>query len=248
MKFLKNKQVWQILAIIVIMAVAIILLFVPELIDHKYPYSYDKIKKQNDKIVSINSNLISNESNIQNSIYSLEAIELELETVDEDVFQIRKGIRESDFEMHIPSILISLEQAALKNNLKLTIDYNSMTTTTNQAVPVLPPTNDSPTKQEPGEDKDDKNVTVTEEDKDEDDVAPSQPAPKANPSTAIPEIEGIDVTTIPIQVSGSYYNVRNYIRYLDEVGMIEPSSVVLTSEGRKVSSSVVLNVFHGEVD
>lgn len=60
-------------------------------------------------------------------------------------------------------------------------------------------------------------------------------------------IEGLDVTVIPIQIKGSYHSVRSYIQYLDKIGMIAPSSVVLESEGKKVKGKVILNVFHGEV-
>lgn len=254
MKTLKSKQLWQIVAIIAIIVASVILLFVPQAIDNKYPYTYQNIQDKKDNVNSLNQALLSNEGTIQTSIQRLEEIEKEDEILKEEVFKIRKGIKETDFELHIPSVLIALEQNAIKNNVEIVIGYNSMQETADDGETSQPaPSNEN----EASED-----VTITEEettgetetgeeqegeDKSEQENK-STPAPMPTPNSSIPEIPGINVNTIPIQISGSYANVRNYIRYLDEVGMIEPSSVVLMSEGRKVSGSVMLNIFHGEVD
>lgn len=254
MKTLKSKQLWQIVAIIAIIVASVILLFVPQAIDNKYPYTYQNIQDKKDNVNSLNQALLSNEGTIQTSIQRLEEIEKEDEIIKEEVFKIRKGIKETDFELHIPSVLIALEQNAIKNNVEIVIGYNSMQETADDGGTSQPaPSNEN----EVSED-----VTITEEettgetetgeeqegeDKSEQENK-STPAPMPTPNSSIPEIPGINVNTIPIQISGSYANVRNYIRYLDEVGMIEPSSVVLMSEGRKVSGSVMLNIFHGEVD
>ena len=242
MKTLKNKQLWQIVAIIAITVASVILLFVPQAIDNKYPYTYQNIQDKNDDVNSLNQALLSNEGTIQTFIQRLEEIEKEDEVIKEEAFKIRKGIKETDFELHIPSVLIALEQNAIKNNVEIVIDYNSMQGTANGGE-IRQPTHEvsegvTITEEETtGE-------TETEEDKSEQENKPT-PKPMPTPNSSIP---GINVNTIPIQISGSYANVRNYIRYLDEVGMIEPSSVVLMSEGRKVSGSVMLNIFHGEVD
>ena len=254
MKTLKSKQLWQIVAIIAIIVASVILLFVPQAIDNKYPYTYQNIQDKKDNVNSLNQALLSNEGTIQTSIQRLEEIEKEDEVIKEEVFKIRKGIKETDFELHIPSVLIALEQNAIKNNVEIVIGYNSMQETADDGGTSQPaPSNEN----EVSED-----VTITEEenteatetgeeqegaDKSEQENKPT-PKPMPTLSSSIPEIPGINVNTIPIQISGSYANVRNYIRYLDEVGMIEPSSVILMSEGRKVSGSVMLNIFHGEVD
>ena len=254
MKTLKSKQLWQIVAIIAIIVASVILLFVPQAIDNKYPYTYQNIQDKKDNVNSLNQALLSNEGTIQTSIQRLEEIEKEDEIIKEKAFKIRKGIKETDFELHIPSVLIALEQNAIKNNVEIVIGYNSMQETADDGGTSQPaPSNEN----EVSED-----VTITEEENTEETETgeeqegedkseqenKSTPTPMPTPNSSIPEIPGINVNTIPIQISGSYANVRNYIRYLDEVGMIEPSSVVLMSEGRKVSGSVMLNIFHGEVD
>lgn len=262
MKTSKSKQLWQIVAIIAIIVAAVILLFVPKAIDNKYPYTYQNIQDKNDDLIFLNRVLLSNEGTIQDSIQRLEEVEKEDEVIKEEAFKIRKGIKETDFELHIPSVLIALEQNAIKNNVEIVIGYNSMQATANgggisqpapsnenevsEGVTITEEENtgETDTGEEQGEEQEEEQEN---EDKSEQENNPTPP-PMPTPNSSIPEIPGINVNTIPIQISGSYANVRNYIKYLDEVGMIEPSSVVLGSEGRKVSGSVMLNIFHGEVD
>lgn len=252
MKTLKSKQLWQIVAIIAIIVTSVILLFVPQAIDNKYPYTYQNIQDKKDNVNSLNQALLSNEGIIQTSIQRLEEIEKEDEILKEEVFKIRKGIKETDFELHIPSVLIALEQNAIKNNVEIVIDYNSMQETADDGGQPAPSNENEVSEDVTITEEETTGETETGEEQEGEDKSEqenkSTPAPMPTPNSSIPEIPGINVNTIPIQISGSYANVRNYIRYLDEVGMIEPSSVVLMSEGRKVSGSVMLNIFHGEVD
>lgn len=60
-------------------------------------------------------------------------------------------------------------------------------------------------------------------------------------------IDGLNTTIVPIIVEGKYNDVRSYIKYLDEIGLIEPSSVELSSKEKKVTAKIVLNIFNGEV-
>lgn len=59
-------------------------------------------------------------------------------------------------------------------------------------------------------------------------------------------VEGMNITEIPIVVTGNFSEVRSYLKYLDEVGSIEPSSFNMISHGSIVSSSVILQIFHEE--
>lgn len=289
MKTLKNKALWQGLAILAISVVSAILLFFPEAIENRYPYSYKRIVDEQNNVESLNMRLSSNESSIKSSIDNVDRLEFEKEGSSEEEFVVRKGIVEEDFELHIPSLLISLEQNAIKNKVDLEIDFAAMATTPSnggapetynpdgsvsqdgtQGTPEVPTTEQDPVV--PGDSAEivADDITVTEQetkpeettqvDKDKaetekesgseaakEDVAEGETDYIAQ-STETPVIEGIDVTTIPLSISGTFYNVRNYIKYLDEVGMIEPSSVVITSEGRTVTSSIIINIFHGEVN
>ena len=289
MRGLRSKQILQFLAILTIIIASVVLLFLPNLIQDRYPYSYPRVSEGKENVESLNRELISNESIIENTIIDLEETEVIEKEVAEKEFNVRKGIIEEDFELHIPSILIKLEQEAIENNLDLVIDYNSMTTSGDSGY------SDYLTEEEyqgfdesergnPNEhfDEDDLSdedgfsggqvfaqeseeqdgISITEnvDENNNDDETTEQENSESNDRQenpddefdrhkyTIPAIEGINVTTIPLGISGSFYNVRNYIRFLDEVGMIEPSSVIITSEGRNVSASIVINIFHGEVN
>ena len=289
MRGLRSKQILQFLAILTIIIVSVVLLFLPNLIEDRYPYSYPRVNEGKENVESLNRELSSNESIIENNIITLAETEVEEKEVAEKEFNVRKGIIEEDFELHIPSILIKLEQKAIENNLDLVIDYNSMTTSGASGY------SDYLTEEEyqgfdesergnlnehfdeddlsdednfsggqvfaqETEEQDGISITENVDENNNDDETIEQENSESNDRQenpddeferhkyTIPAIEGIDVTTIPLGISGSFYNVRNYIRFLDEVGMIEPSSVIITSEGRNVSASIVINIFHGEVN
>lgn len=255
MKNLKNKQILQILIMISIVAISVILFLFPKLIDYRYEYSYENIKTGKEQVESLNNTLVSNEATILHKISELEELKKERDKVLREESQI--GINESDFILDIPSILITLEQNALGNNVELSIDYNAMVTNSNSNPSqdnYSDETEDVPSaseSEETLENEDDTAEERTGDDSEQNKIALIEENKEGNDdkeilSTATPNIEGIDVTVIPISISGSYSRVRDYIKYLDEVGMIEPSSVTLKSEGDKVTSSVVLNVFHGK--
>ena len=68
--------------------------------------------------------------------------------------------------------------------------------------------------------------------------------PKIDNNVTIPTIDSIDVTTIPIEVKGTFFKVRDYLKFLDELGLIEPSSVKMTTDGMEVTAEITLNIFH----
>ena len=70
--------------------------------------------------------------------------------------------------------------------------------------------------------------------------------PKIDNNVKIPTIDSIDVTTIPIEVKGTFFKVRDYLKFLDELGLIEPSSVKMTTDGQVVTAEITLNIFHGK--
>ena len=262
MRGLRSKQILQFLAILTIIIVSVVLLFLPNLIEDRYPYSYPRVNEGKENVESLNRELSSNESIIENNIITLAETEVEEKEVAEKEFNVRKGIIEEDFELHIPSILIKLEQKAIENNLDLVIDYNSMTTSGASGY------SDYLTEEEyqgfdesergnlnehfdeddlsdednfsggqvfaqETEEQDGISITENVDENNNDDETIEQENSESNDRQenpddeferhkyTIPAIEGINVTTIPLGISGSFYNVRNYIRFLDEVGMID---------------------------
>lgn len=86
-----------------------------------------------------------------------------------------------------------------------------------------------------------------EQENTEENKASEDPFDSANLQNSALKIDGLNTTIVPITIKGNFSEVRDYIKYLDELGMIEPSTVSIKSTGKKVTAKVVLNVFHGEV-
>lgn len=256
-----------ILIALTIITSAIIFLY-PNLVD--YPYSYNNLVEKQEQIENKNYDLNQNESILLGKVNEFERLEEEREMVYDEAFNLKRNIREEDFIMDMPAFLISMEQQAKSDKVKLIIDYNSIVTTSGSTTPSIEMSdgqhnseghpNDPNNEQEQLEsdeqeedERDNENNNDSEDngensnDKDSDSEEENLEADIMEVTSGQVTIEGLDVTTIPIRLEGSYSNIRDYLKYLDRIGMIEPSSINLTSEEKLVKGTVILNVFHGEV-
>lgn len=59
---------------------------------------------------------------------------------------------------------------------------------------------------------------------------------------------GLQTAVVPIEVSGGYKNIREYISYLDGLGLVRPYSVNMVSDGKVVTANISLNIMYGEVN
>jgi len=268
----KNNSILQIIAIVVIISVSIIVFFfqdiIPEEIDTS-KFSYDNIVNKKEEVDSLIDLTSSNESVIEDTIQRLQSTKERAREVEKEANLVRQGVNQDDFVLDIPSFLIDLEQNAYKNEVELKIDYNSMVTSSSRVSDGYhldgeeyeedfgePSDQDFSGEGDSSgvggslEEQEDEGVTLETQDEEqsfdgEQDVGQDS---EFSPGGAnLPDIEGISITVIPISISGKYSDVRNYIKYLDQVGMIEPYSVKLESDGDSISGSVILNVFHEEV-
>ena len=245
MKFIK-KEYGYIILIMLIIAGSGVLFFYPKAIEYKYPYSYENLTNKKQTVETNNGTLKQNEGVIRSSMNELEDIKMMEEMKSDEAFEVRKTIKESDFDFKISSILISLEQRSYENNVDLKIAYSSIKhITSDGTVNDYQPEVNYDEQENTDENNSDIIINEQEEEQENIQVEPEFTEETINKGTV--QIEGIDVAVIPIIVEGSYYNVRNYIKYLDQIGMIEPSSVILDSEEKVVKGKIILNVFHGEV-
>lgn len=58
---------------------------------------------------------------------------------------------------------------------------------------------------------------------------------------------GIEVTTIPIEVTGTYDGVKAFIKDLDRFNYLEPTKIDINSLGDNVDAKIVISVFHGDI-
>lgn len=265
-----------------IVILSVVILFMPNLIEQKYPWTYQNIQDKKNELISVSGTLSGNEREIQSLKQNLQDLEKREEEASEDVFQLKKGMKGSDFQIDIPSFLITLEQKAYEGEVELLIGYNSLVTTegstSSQEKPILDE-NGIPIEYSPEGELDDsqseqgtpqengdpeatteeakankstnegievnKSTNETEGSKDGENKEEDK-GPEINNNVEIPVIDSIDVTTIPIEIKGTFFKVREYLKFLDELGLIEPSSVKMTTDGLEVTADITLNIFHGE--
>ena len=259
---MKVNRIYQIVAIIVIVVLSSVILFIPNPIGQKYPWTYQNIQDKKKELISVSETLSGNEREIQHLKQNLQDLKKREKEAAEDVSQLKKGMKDADLQRDIPSFLITLEQKAYETGVDLLIGYNSLITTkgssshqaptaessteggvdddkSGQGTPQENKASDKTTKETEANEsttkaKDSKDGENKEEDK----------GPKINNNVKIPTIDSIDVTTIPIEVKGTFFKVRDYLKFLDELGLIEPSSVKMTTDGMEVTAEITLNIFH----
>lgn len=252
----KIKDYIAVFLILVVVVGTVVILFYPDKVDYKH--SYVELQDKKVTVEENNGKLIQNESTILSKKNQLDSNLEEEQRISLEAAELKRNINEEDFKLNIPSFLISMEQQSYKDNVKLNIDYASITTNYapgqepagGQGLPntpgmpqVTPPGQDqqaTPPAQQGGTD----GVTVTTPS--DSTSAGFSPEEIANGTI---QIEGFNSTIIPLTIEGSYANVRSYIKYLDGIGLIKPSSVVLNSnaEDKIIVGKIVVNVFHGEV-
>lgn len=294
----RDATVLQVLGIIVIVALTVVTMFYPEVLGNEH--SLKSIKEKEATITSLNGELKSTERNVQDSKSNLERVKSDAESIGQEADRLKIGIQNTNFKLHMPSILISLEQKANEYDLKLLMEYDKIETIdAADSVPVdgeesstdlgmtegeQPAESETEAEQAKDEEKlvqsstdtslpeEEKNDSESKKETEINNVVKSGEADAANvkkedgtavPVAAtdgtnpeevdmsaalknIPSIPGISVTLIPVRVSGTYANVRSFIKYLDEVDFIEHNYVDLHSSGETVSGIIVFNVFHAE--
>lgn len=276
----RDKKALQFFVIILFLILTTITMFYPEKLNYKF-----SLKEIENKVVMANeleNEVKRNEPVIEEKLLELYSLEDLSARIERKAETLKQGIKKEDLSIHMPSILISLEQNAKKNKVDLIIEYEAIETYMSNQQNIEEETSGIEEKINDEEkdktdssddenieenieikkekDKSEKNETkldsqkreneeVTierkENNKDTNDV---HEIDKAIVKNLIPNIEGINITTVPVKIKGKYSNVREFIRYLDTIDYLEPSFVDLSSNGEEVIGAILIHVFHGEVD
>lgn len=126
----------------------------------------------------------------------------------EKEFRHLGGENSENSELHMPSVLIMLEQNASYFGLDFILHYNNHNTKKSNTM----------------------EVNDTQEDEFE-------------TASYVQQASGLTVTPMPIEVTGDYYAVREYINTLDHIDFIEPTAVEIESLGEKVVAKINISVF-----
>ena len=261
----------KVFGIIAVVTLMVVTMFYPEYI--RNPYSIKEIENKQEEVSNLNNTIMSNESIISNGSMNLEQLREDVSSLETEYKRMESGLVDTEFKLHIPSILVTLEQTAKNNELEIMIDYENINQYGGSSDDMEEELHDE------FDHDDDSGLT---EDYTEDDLTDSSEElgqggdelsdeePIDNESVEaedeinsglseehseiieeaiqrnIPYIEGVNVTTVKIQINGSYENIRNFIFAIDEIDFIENNVIDLLSYGESMSAVIVLNIFHTE--
>lgn len=116
----------QILGIILIVAVTVATMLYPDALGNEH--SLRSIEEKEAKILSLNDELSSTERDYQNALSNLNLVKKNAESIKKESDSMRISIRNTEFGLHMPSILIALEQKANEYNLEFLMDYDKLKT------------------------------------------------------------------------------------------------------------------------
>lgn len=286
----KQQTIIQIFTLVAIITITAVLMLRPGTSNGFFSndYSIVDIRNKRDNINSLNSQLDSTISEVNSLNQREKTVKADAALKEEEFKAIKKGIKDVDFELHIPSILVFLDQEAVARDLDLLINYseirnyNSGNPEGNEDYPEDDYLDDDYYDYDEVEDNydedsydeteegmggeehenpiDDVEVEGSEEDStdngdteenDEDveedefeEVEDIDSEDSQDVNYNVPVIPGINITTIPIQLRGSFGQVRSFIRELDDIDFIENNYIEITSEGNEVIATIILNVYH----
>lgn len=265
MKRDNKKQMLQIAAILLIGSISVVFYFFPDLIGGN-KYSYKEIYKTREEINGLKSEISSVESQIENAKSEMENEILELE---ESIFNKNSILIDTyDYQLDIPSLLISLEQNAIKNGVEVEIEYNSIVydfdgeNTPNEqegdSNEYQDETEDVNLNENTGESSEgvseeslEESLEEVPEDFSEDESEFTEETEESfiDESQDFSESDsGVRRAYIPLKIKGTYSGARSYIKYLDEVGMLEPDNIKITSKQDYIEAEIGIIVFHGRID
>lgn len=122
----RDKNAIQAFLCLIIIAITAITMLYPDVIG--YERSYKAIESKEMRVTNLHTNIIKNEDTIKSLSSNATKISVESEKMSIDADNLKNGINERDLMLHVPSILISLEEGARNNEIDVTIHYDQMKT------------------------------------------------------------------------------------------------------------------------
>lgn len=116
-----KNSIFALLSILLILFVFVVMFF-PGLIDYKY--SVNKLTEKRDSIESMVVQLESNEGLINKLKKDIETKMSEAVEIEKSVVEMGSMVSVDNFNLHIPSLFVTLEDSAKKRALDLTIMYD----------------------------------------------------------------------------------------------------------------------------
>lgn len=233
----------RLVLIVLILIINGLLVFKPGVL--KNDSSYAAIIDKKNKLGKLNTDI--SMENSKNKDVMSDLIDKREESIEynERAMKSKKEIDEAGLVFHLPSILIRLEDSAKSNSLKLAVEYNQISYENLEGENIT--YIDDIEKEKEGKEKplieeveeDSKTHGQEDEEKTEEKISEENLEESSE--------KNIEVTKIPIKISGKYDGIRSFINDLDELNYIEPSKIEMKSKGKIIDANIIISIFHGDI-
>lgn len=266
------NSIFALLTIITLMVLFVIMFF-PEIVEYKY--SIGKLSDRKNDLDFAVMELRSNESSIKNLEDDI-AIKLrEVEDLEEEINKLDSIVSVDRFNLHVPSLFVTLESAARARDLDLTILYDKFNADPDLAIngligdmkdlegnlyegllgeiesendDILEPEEVNEDTNEEVEIEDEIEETNNEEDIDQEDNANNEIDEDSFIEETIEDEYVIKFATIPIVIVGDFLKARDFIRSLDELDFVEATQIEINSDASSIKAGILLKIYYGEGD
>lgn len=220
-----------------------------------YKYGIQEIKNTT-KVITDSQSVVDNfKAELEGKKSELKRVTEEYNAEKIKTDKTTRRITVQDLKLDLASLIIRLEDNARLNNLTFLIDYNGTEQTPNNTESVA--TTEDGNKESTTDKVKDRGNKVDEEVKE----AKGEEKPDEKPEETnlfdenvntvdnikeqaqIDEIDGLETVKVPITVTGSYYQIRNFMKFIETIDYITPSTVMLQSQGGTTKAVIILQVF-----
>lgn len=220
-----------------------------------YKYGIQEIKNTT-KVIS------DSQSVVDNFKAELEGKKSELKTVTEQynaekikTDKTTRRITVQDLKLDLASLIIRLEENARLNNLTFLIDYNGteQSSISKAETEATEEVDENGNAIEKVKDRGNKvNEEIQEAKGEEKEEKPEETnlfdengkaLENIKEQAELDEIDGLETVKVPITVTGSYYQIRNFMKFIETIDYITPSTVMLQSQGGTTKAVIILQVF-----
>lgn len=269
----EKNSIFAFLTVVIVLLTITIMLF-PEFID--YQNSISNLSDKSDSIEAVANKLDQNEGTIKSLKQDIEMKHQEAEKVKEDADLLKSRVNTRSFELHVPSLLVTLEETARKKDINITVEYSQLTAVSsdftqevvnnfetpgingmknpsedvnspNREIVMTNPNDEIPTSDDVVDDLDTNESLSNDQDSPANNNKPSNFF--SNPNRIKNKVEsGMSVASVPIKVEGDFLKIRDFIQMLDVLDFVEPVHIELDSDGESVQAGILLNIYYGEVN
>lgn len=241
---MKNIELKFLISLILIIAIFFAMFIV---LANKNYIKYEKtliaLKNKSEKIKTLNAKVGIAENELQNKVKEVDKVNEKLKNVKIEADKISDVIESKDLILHIPSLLIQLEQNAIKNKLLIEIYYSEIKYNANKSsgskdkggisIPK------SPLEKETKETKEIKESDKIEDNENIDNTTKIVLSQTGN-------TEGLNIAIIPIKISGDYFGIREFIKYLENIDYLAPYTINISSTGETSTGMIIIHVYSKE--